>query len=104
MARRDVVLEELGNAVVDPNVLLLDLLHALVQTYSSCVEYPIQWLLYLAIRANLDLKIYGGDDKDAFAHSPLPSVPTFVTIDEQYIPIGTNSILVDRSTKPKSSQ
>ena len=59
------------------------LLHALALTYSSCVEHPIQQL-FLAISANLDLKIYGGDAKDAFAHSPAPSVPTFVTIDDQY--------------------
>ena len=58
------------------------LLHALALTYSSCVEHPIQ-CLFLATSANLDLKIYGGDAKDVFAHSPLPSVPTFVTIDEQ---------------------
>ena len=52
-------------------------------TYSSCVEHPIQ-RLFLAISANLDLKLYGGDAKDAFAHSSAPSVPTFVTIDDQY--------------------
>ena len=59
------------------------ILHALALTYSSCVEHPIQ-RLFLAISANLDLKIYGGDAKDAFAHSPAPSVSTFVTIDDQY--------------------
>ena len=40
--------------------------------------------MFLAISAYLDLKIYGGDAKDAFAHSPAHSVPTFVTIDDQY--------------------
>ena len=28
--------------------------------------------------------IYGGDAKDAYAHSPPPSIPTFVSIDDQY--------------------
>ena len=59
------------------------LLHALAQTYFSCVEHPVQ-LLFLAISANLDLKIYGGDAKDAFAHFPALSVPIFVIIDDQY--------------------
>ena len=47
------------------------------------MEHPIQQL-FLAISANLDLKNYGGDAKYAFAHSPAPSVLTFVTIDNQY--------------------
>jgi len=38
----------------------------------------------LAISANEDLKIYGGDAKDAFAHSPAPDVPPFATIDDQF--------------------
>ena len=29
-------------------------------------------------------RIYGGDAKDAYAHSPPPSVPTYVSIDDQY--------------------
>ena len=40
--------------------------------------------LFLAITANEDLKIYGSDAKDTYAHSPAPDVPTFVTIDDQY--------------------
>ena len=57
------------------------LLYALVLTCSSCVEHPVQ-RLFLAISANEFLKIYGGDAKDTFAHSPAPDVPTFVIIDD----------------------
>ena len=59
------------------------MLHALASTYSSCVEHPIQ-RLFFAIAAELNLRIYGGDAKDAYAHSPGPEVPTFVSIDDQY--------------------
>ena len=59
------------------------LLHAFALRCSSCVEHPIQHV-FLAISANLDLKIYGGDAKNVSAHSPAPSVLTFVTIDKQY--------------------
>ena len=46
----------------------MSLLHELALTYSSCVEHPIQRLIF-AIAANLNLKVYRGDAKDAFAHS-----------------------------------
>jgi len=59
------------------------LLHALSLTYSSCVEHPVQ-RLFLAIAADLDLKLYGGDAKDAYAHSPGPELPTYMSIDDQY--------------------
>ena len=59
------------------------LLHAIAQTYSSCVEHPIQ-RLFLAISASLNLKIYGGDAKDAYAHSPGPEIPTYMSIDDAY--------------------
>ena len=52
-------------------------------TYSSCVEHPIQQLFF-AISAQLNLKIYGGDAKDAFAHYPGPDVPTYMSIDDAY--------------------
>ena len=45
------------------------MLHALASTYSSCVEHPIQ-RLFFAIAAELNLRIYGDDAKDAYAHSP----------------------------------
>ena len=59
------------------------LLHALAQTYSSCVEHPIQ-RLYLALAASLNLKIYGADAKDAYGHSPGPEIPTYMYIDDAY--------------------
>ena len=59
------------------------LLHELALTYSSCVEHPIQQLL-CAIAANLNLKVYGGDAKDAFAHSPRPEMSTYLAIDDAY--------------------
>jgi hypothetical protein len=59
------------------------LLHSLALTYSSCVEHPIQ-RLFLAIAASLNLKIYGGDAKDAYGHSPGPEIPTFMSIDDAY--------------------
>ena len=59
------------------------LLHAIAMTYSSCVEHPIQ-RLFFAIAANLNLKVYGGDAKDAYGHSPGPEISTYVTIDDQY--------------------
>ena len=59
------------------------LLHELALTYSSCVEHPVQ-RLFFAIAANLNLKVYGGDAKDAFAHSPGPEMPTYLAIDDAY--------------------
>ena len=59
------------------------LLHSIALTYSSCVEHPIQ-RLFLAIAASLNLKIYGGDAKDAYGHSPGPEIPTFMSIDDAY--------------------
>ena len=59
------------------------MLHALASTYSSCVEHPIQ-RLFFGIAAARNLRVYGGDAKDAYAHSPGPSIPTYVSIDGQY--------------------
>ena len=59
------------------------LLHQLTLTYSSCVEHPVQ-RLFFAIAASLDLKVYGGDAKDAYAHSPGPELPTYMTIDDAF--------------------
>ena len=59
------------------------LLHELALTYSSCVEHPIQ-RLFFAIAANLNLKVYGGDAKDAFAHSPGPDMNTYLAIDDAH--------------------
>ena len=59
------------------------ILHALAKTYSSCVEHPIQ-RQFLALAAQQNFLLFGGDAKDAFAHSPAPEVPTYMTIDNQY--------------------
>ena len=59
------------------------LLHRLASTYSSCVEQPVQ-RLFFALSAALGYRVYGGDAVDAYAHSPAPDVPTFVTIDDAF--------------------
>ena len=59
-------------------------LHAFAMTYSSCVEQPIQ-CLFFALSAHMGYRVYGGDAQDAYAHSPPPEVPTFVSLDSQYI-------------------
>jgi hypothetical protein len=58
-------------------------LHAMAETYASCIEHPI-FRLFLALSASLNYLIYGGDAQDAFAHSPAPTVPTYVAIDDAY--------------------
>lgn len=58
-------------------------LHALARTYSSCVEQPIQ-RLFLALAAIENNLLFSGDAKDAYAHSPPPDIPTFVSIDAAY--------------------
>jgi hypothetical protein len=47
------------------------------------VEQPIQRLFY-AVAAQLNYHVFGGDAKDAYAHSPPPRVPTYVHIDDAY--------------------
>jgi len=57
------------------------LLHSIALTNSSCVEQPVQRLFFaLATRENY--RVYGGDAQDAYAHSPPPETPTFVSIDD----------------------
>eukprot|EP00980_Cylindrotheca_fusiformis_P025376 scaffold13535_cov117-Cylindrotheca_fusiformis.AAC.2 len=58
-------------------------LHKFAKTYSSCVEQPIQ-RMFFALAAHMGYKVYGGDAKDAYAHSPPPERPTFVAIDDAY--------------------
>jgi hypothetical protein len=50
-------------------------LHALAETYASCIKQPI-FCLFCALSAALNMQIYGGDAQDAFAHSPAPKIPT----------------------------
>ena len=59
------------------------MLRTLASTWSSCVEVPIM-RAYLGMCSSLGFKIYGADMKDAYAHSPAPSVPTYLSIDDQY--------------------
>ena len=40
--------------------------------------------MFFAIAANLGYSVYGGDATDAFAHSPPPSVPTYIAVDDAY--------------------
>ena len=59
------------------------ILHGLISTYSSCVEQPIQ-RLFMSLSTALGYRVYGGDALDAYAHSPPPVVPTYVSIDDAY--------------------
>ena len=59
------------------------LLHGIASTCSSCVEQPVQ-RLFFALSAQLGYKVYGGDAQDAYAHSPPPETPTFVSIDDAH--------------------
>ena len=45
------------------------------------VEHPVQRLL-LDIAENFDLRFFGGDVSDAFAHIPGPYVTNFLSIDD----------------------
>jgi hypothetical protein len=58
-------------------------LHALAETYASCVEQPVS-CLFFALAAALNYLVYGGNVQDAFAHSPAPKIPTFVRIDDAF--------------------
>ena len=57
--------------------------HSSTNTYASCLEHPI-YRLFIALCAADGLTIYGGDAKDAFAHSPGPSKPTFMKVDNAF--------------------
>ena len=45
------------------------ILHALADSYSACVDQPVQ-RMFLAISALKNYRIYGSDATDAYAHSP----------------------------------
>ena len=59
-------------------------LHANVETFASCLEHPVL-RLFFALAAADNLIVFGGDARDAFAHSPGPTVPTFLRLDEAFI-------------------
>ena len=56
--------------------------HSTMNTYAS-FEHPV-CCLFIALCAADNLTIYGGDVKDAFAHSPGPSMPTFMKVDDAF--------------------
>ena len=59
-------------------------MHALADSYSVCVDQPIQ-RMFLTLSALKNYRIYGGDVTNAYAHSPADfACPTFVAIDNQY--------------------
>ena len=55
----------------------------MVNTWSSCVELPIQ-RLYIALAAQKGLCMYGGDARDVYAHTPTSEMLTHLTIDDAY--------------------
>ena len=61
------------------------LLHAMVNTWSSCVELPIQ-RLFIELCAKKGLCMYGGDAYNAYVHAPAPApeIMTHLTIDDAY--------------------
>ena len=60
------------------------LLHAMVSTWSSCVELPIQQL-FIGLFAQKDLCMYDGDARDTYTHAPAHEMMTHLTIDDTYI-------------------
>ena len=58
-------------------------LHAVTSTWSSCVELPIQ-RMFLGISAALNLKIFGVNAIDAYAHSPALDTNTYLSVNEAY--------------------
>jgi len=57
--------------------------HSTTNTCASCLEHPV-FRLFIAPCATDNLTIYGGDAKDAFAHSPGPSMPAFMKLDDAF--------------------
>ncbi|KAG7338168.1 reverse transcriptase RNA-dependent DNA polymerase [Nitzschia inconspicua] len=75
--------ERRSRSCCDGSLRAAPLLHQVASTYSSCVEQPIQQMFF-ALAAAHDMRVYGGDATDAFAHSPPPETPTFIMIDDAY--------------------
>jgi len=57
--------------------------HSTTNIYASCLEHLV-FRLFIALCAADNLTIYGGDAKDAFAHLPGPSMPTFMKLDDAF--------------------
>ncbi|KAG7344102.1 reverse transcriptase RNA-dependent DNA polymerase [Nitzschia inconspicua] len=75
--------ERHSRSCCDGSLRAAPLLHQVASTYSSCVEQPIQ-RMFFALAAAHDMRVYGGDATDAFAHSSPPETPTFIMIDDAY--------------------
>jgi Reverse transcriptase (RNA-dependent DNA polymerase) len=58
-------------------------LHGAAKTYASCIEQPCMRLFFGLCAIN-GMIIYGADATNAFANSPPPSIPTYVSIDDAY--------------------
>jgi hypothetical protein len=58
-------------------------LHAILDTYSSCIEMPI-FRLQCALAAAQNQLMFAGDAQDAYAHSPGPSTPCYLRIDDAF--------------------
>ena len=58
-------------------------LHSMTETFSSCIGIPI-YRLFTALSTQLNYIQYGGDARDAYAHSPPPSFPCYVRIDDAF--------------------
>ena len=75
-------------------------LHAQADTFASCLEHPI-YRLFIALCAAENFSVFGGDAVDAFAHSPGPTVPTYLRIDDAFYEWWNNRFPdqpLDRST------
>ena len=56
-------------------------LHAIVSTWSSCTELPVQ-KIFLRIAIDLVLNINGRDATDAYLHSPAADIDTYLMVDD----------------------
>jgi len=57
--------------------------HSTTNAYASCLEHTV-FRLFIALCEADNLTIYGGDAKDASTHSPSPSMPLFMKLDNAF--------------------
>ena len=72
--------DEPGCVATDQNVQCQHL-HAPASSCSSCVEHLAQ-RLFFSIAAGFNKQVFGGDAKDACAHSPGSKIKTHMTTDD----------------------
>jgi hypothetical protein len=58
-------------------------LHRLAQTYASCIEQPC-FRHFTALSTALLYTMYAGNACDAFAHSPVPHILTYLHINDDF--------------------